>query len=81
MTDFPAHSKGQPCPVVDLLIGHFGEKYGGYLLYNFTCFPMDDRVAYEQARALVAADRVGLLREYVRSESDKIEAAMRAGAA
>jgi hypothetical protein len=66
--------------VVDLLFGHFGPERGGYLLYNFTCFPMDDATAYEQARSLVAADRVGLLSAYLCSELDKVEAAMREGA-
>lgn len=77
---YPSHAIGEPCPVVDLLVGHFGEEYGGYLLWNFTCFPCSDEIAYEQARALVAADRVGLFDEYLRSESDAQEAAMVAAA-
>ena len=67
--EYPQHAQGDPCPVVDLLVGHFGETYGGYLLWNYTCFPCDDSIAYEQARALVAADRVGLFDEYLESET------------
>ena len=77
---YPHHAIGEPCPVADLLAGHFGEEYGGYLLWNFTCFPCDDGIAYEQARALVAADKVGLFKEYIDSEEREQERAMREAA-
>jgi hypothetical protein len=77
---FPSHAIGEPCPVMALLQGHFGEDFGGYLLWEFTCFPFSDAQAWEQARRLVAADRVGLLNEYLRSEQDKVEAMMQEAA-
>lgn len=81
MTEFPSHAPGDPCPVAALLHGHFGLELGDALLWNYTCFPMSDVHAWEQARSLVAADRVGLLREYLASEDAAIEAAMRRAAA
>lgn len=75
--EFPLHAPDRPCPVIDLLVGRFGDEVGTYLLWEFTCFPMSDRHAWEQARSLVAADRVGLLDEYLASERALQEAAMR----
>lgn len=80
MTEFPYHAKRDPCPVAALLHGYFGLELGEALLWNYTCFPMDDGTAYEQARRLVAADRVGLLREYLASEDAAIETEMREAA-
>jgi hypothetical protein len=74
--DFPTHAPGDPCPVMALLHGHFGEQLGEYLLWEFTAFPFSDDAAWEQARSLVAADRVGLLDAYLASERAKVEAAM-----
>jgi hypothetical protein len=78
---FPCHAQGEPCPVAALLHGHFGSDLGEALLWNYTCFPMSDAHAYEQARSLVAADRLGLLGEYLASEDAAIEAAMQRAAA
>jgi hypothetical protein len=74
--EYPQHALGEPCPVIDLLETQFGEQYGGYLLWNFTCFPYDDVTAYEQARALVAAERVGLFNEYLRSQENELDKSM-----
>jgi hypothetical protein len=76
VSDFPSHEIGEPCPVIALAYGHFGEKLGDYLLWEFTCFPCSDADAWEQLRALVAADRVGLLDEYLASERAKQDRAM-----
>jgi hypothetical protein len=74
--EFPSHADGDPCPVMALLHGHFGQPVGDYLLWEFTCFPMSDPDAWWQARSLVAADRVGLLDEYLASERARVEAMM-----
>lgn len=50
--DLP-HAPGEPCCVVDLLVGHFGEHVGMVLLWERTCFPFDDVTAWEQAKQLV----------------------------
>ncbi len=42
------------CKPRNLLVGYFGEEKGGYALWNYTCFPMDDDVALEQAEKLIA---------------------------
>lgn len=81
MTEFPSHERGDPCPVMALMHGHFGVEVGDALLWNYTCFPMSDDHAYEQARRLVASDRLGLLREYLASEDAEIEREMQAAAA
>jgi hypothetical protein len=81
VSEFPCHAKGEPCPVVALLHGHFGPELGEALLWNYTCFPMSDAHAYEQARSLVAADRLGLLGEYLKSEDEAVAAAMERAAA
>lgn len=56
---------GYACPTANLLIDHFGKDLGGYLLWNETCYPMSDEVAYDQAMYLIA--------KHVRGEEPTLE--------
>ena len=70
---WPAHLPGQPCPVIGLLHGVFGAEQGSWLLYEFTCFPMDDATAYEQAEVLCLMQRAGVLGPWLRLEQACLE--------
>lgn len=50
------HEVGQPCAVIVLLHESFGAEVGEALLWERTCFPFSDVVAWEQAKELVKAD-------------------------
>lgn len=38
---------------VELLLWHFGDEYGGWLIWNRTCYPLDDETMWGQAKGLV----------------------------
>jgi len=42
------------CKPANLLNEYFGKKMGGYVLWNYTCFPFDDDMALRQAERVVA---------------------------
>jgi len=62
---------GQP-RALTLLVEYFGVERGEFLLWNHTCFPMDDSRAETQAQALIAADRAGTLEAYLDQQMDQI---------
>lgn len=49
-----------------LLTVEFGEEYGSYLLWNYTCFPFDEKQSFAQANELVEAQETNRLDEYIR---------------
>jgi hypothetical protein len=52
------HDEGGTCLVVELAYERFGAVLGEHILWEETCFPMDDDVAMDQLRYIVAkADR------------------------
>lgn len=53
------HNVGEQCPVVKKAIENFGEELGNILLWNETCFPMDDDIAMEQLDQLIEKKRLG----------------------
>jgi hypothetical protein len=71
-----SHAPGDPCPVIDLLHSEFGQEYGEYLLWEFTCFPFSDDYAMEQARDLVQAKRMGRLNAFLQTVREEQELSM-----
>lgn len=51
------HEVGQPCLVIETLLSFYGEKLGEWLLWEKTCFPMDDSTALVQARLMIEKDQ------------------------
>jgi len=68
---------GQTSRAAMVLTEHFGENLGMVLLWNETCFPMDDRIALQQAEYLVSRDKMkrligptGERRAHARTEAE-----------
>ncbi len=74
------HKDGSDCLPYKILKDHFGDAKlsdgtpkADYLLWEYTCFPMSDELAVEQAKEIVEAHKQGKLKEYLHHEQMKME--------